>query len=79
MDVITVNAEWHEDAKVWVATSDDIWGLAAQAPDFESLKKKVLPMIEDLIEVNQVPVSTGEITIHFFARSVDTLKLTTAA
>jgi Domain of unknown function (DUF1902) len=79
MDAITVNAEWHEKDNVWIATSDDIWGLAAQAPDLQALKLKVLPMIADLVELNSVPVSLREITVHFVARSSNILELTSAA
>ena len=79
MKEITVQAEWHQDDKIWVATSEDIWGLAAQAPDLETLKSKVLPMIEDLIELNHVDVQGTDILVHFVAKSTKTLRLKSVA
>jgi Domain of unknown function (DUF1902) len=79
MKEITVNAEWHEDAKVWVATSEDIWGLAAQAADIETLRAKILPMIADLIELNQVAVHGPEIPVNIIARTTDRLSLKSVA
>jgi Domain of unknown function (DUF1902) len=79
MKEINVTAEWHDEAKVWIATSEDIWGLAAQAADFETLRKKVLPMIEDLVELNKVPLEGVNIPIHFIAKSTSTLMLKSVA
>ena len=76
MKEITVQAEWHQDARIWTATSEDVWGLAAQAPDLETLKAKVLPMIADLLELNHVEVQSTDIPIHFVAKSTNTLHLT---
>ena len=33
----TVHAEWDPEASVWVATSDDVPGLCAEAPTVEEL------------------------------------------
>jgi Domain of unknown function (DUF1902) len=49
---ITVTALWDDDAKVWVATSDDVPGLVAEAPTVESLRNKVLNLIPELFELN---------------------------
>jgi len=75
MKEITVNAEWHGGSEVWVATSDDIWGLAAQAADFEALKSKVLPMIKDLLELKHVEMHGPDVPVHFVARVTNTLHL----
>lgn len=40
--VIVVRAEWDDEAKVWVATSDDVPGLATEADSDEALLKKLL-------------------------------------
>ncbi len=79
MKEITVNVEWHEDAKIWVATSDDIWGLAAQAADLESLRAKVLPMIADLVELNKVDLEGPDVPINIVAKSTATLHLKSVA
>jgi predicted RNase H-like HicB family nuclease len=49
---ITVNAEWDADAKVWVATSDDVPGLITEAETVEALAEKLSIMIPELLEAN---------------------------
>lgn len=49
---ITVNAEWDGEAKVWVATSDDVPGLVTEADTVEALTEKLSVMIPELLEAN---------------------------
>jgi len=49
---IVVNATWDAEAKVWVATSDDVLGLVAEAPTTETLIKKLQILIPELLELN---------------------------
>ena len=49
---IVVRATWDAEAQVWVATSDDIKGLAIEAATVELLEQKVVPAIQDLIDLN---------------------------
>jgi len=49
---ITVNAEWDPEAKVWVATSDDVPGLITEAETVEALAEKLSTMIPELLEAN---------------------------
>lgn len=49
---IEVRAEWDPEAKVWVATSDDVPGLATEAETVEALHKKLSVMIPELLEAN---------------------------
>jgi hypothetical protein len=79
MKEITVNAEWHDDAKIWIATSEDIWGLSAQAPNLEILRAKILPMIADLVELNNVELDGPDVPIHIVAKSTATLHLKSVA
>lgn len=51
---IIVRAEWDEEASVWVATSNDIDGLAVEADTLEALKTKVTDAICDLVEMNGI-------------------------
>lgn len=51
---IVVKAEWDEEASVWVATSNDIAGLAVEANTFEELNKKIPDVLCDLIELNGI-------------------------
>ncbi|MFY9875785.1 MAG: DUF1902 domain-containing protein [Rhodomicrobium sp.] len=43
--LILVRADWDDDAKVWVASSADIDGLATEAATLEELRDKVLGMV----------------------------------
>lgn len=54
--LIVVTAEWDEESQVWFATSEDIGGLAVEAPNEEALRKRVLEAIQDLIECNGFPL-----------------------
>lgn len=47
-----VNAFWDTEAKVWVATSDDVPGLATEARDMNALIRKLRVMIPELLEAN---------------------------
>jgi len=65
--LIIVRALWDEDAKVWVASSSDIHGLATEARTLEQLGRKVLVMIEELIELNGLDIDLPEIPVHIMA------------
>jgi hypothetical protein len=47
-----VHAEWDEEARVWVATSDDVAGLATEESTIEGLIEKLKVMIPELLEAN---------------------------
>ena len=49
---VTVHAIWYDEAKVWVATSDDVPGLATEADSFESLVSKLKTIIPELLDRN---------------------------
>jgi predicted RNase H-like HicB family nuclease len=68
-----VRAEWDDEAEVWVASSDDVPGLATGADTLEALIEKLKIVIPELLEENgllaagtsQVPFSiTAERTEH---------------
>ncbi|HTG31603.1 MAG TPA: DUF1902 domain-containing protein [Thermoanaerobaculia bacterium] len=52
--VYRVHADWDPEAGVWVATSDDVPGLATEAPTVEALAEKLRIMIPELLEANQL-------------------------
>lgn len=54
MKVIKVHAFWDEEAKVWVAESDDVPGLATEADTMDNLVKKLQCVIPELLAENQV-------------------------
>lgn len=49
-----VHADWDPEAEVWVATSDDVPGMATEAPTIEALTEKLRVLIPELLEANQL-------------------------
>src|SRR5258708_21815313 len=67
---LTVHATWDDEARVWVATSDDVPGLATEADDMDALVSKLKTMIPELLEANGVvhaPDVPFEVLGHRFA------------
>lgn len=52
---LIVRATWDDEAKVWVATSNDISGLATEADSMDALVKKLQLMIPELLDANGYP------------------------
>ncbi|MBY3382041.1 DUF1902 domain-containing protein [Rhizobium laguerreae] len=67
---IIVRADWDEEAGVWVASNDDIEGLAVEANTFETLEPKVVAVITDLFELNGFTSSLPEIPVHIMAEQL---------
>jgi predicted RNase H-like HicB family nuclease len=70
MRLYQVAAEWDGDAGVWVATSDDVPGLVAEAVSREALVKRLRSMVPELLELNrhlvtEHPSGRYEIKIHW--------------
>lgn len=62
-----VHAQWDEEARVWVASSDDVPGLATEADTTEDLVKKLKSLIPELLELNgQAP--SGPIVFELLTR-----------
>ena len=51
-DSIEIYAEWDSEACVWVAESEDVPGLVAEASTPEELKDKLTILIPELLELN---------------------------
>ena len=47
-----VHAAWDEEARVWVASSEDVPGLATEAETTEALIDKLKILIPELLELN---------------------------
>ncbi len=47
-----IRVEWDEDARVWVATSDDVPGLVTEGSSLEAFIEKLRTMIPELLEAN---------------------------
>ena len=49
---ILVNALWDDEVSVWVATSEQVPGLVAEADTVEELENKLMVMIPELLIEN---------------------------
>jgi hypothetical protein len=70
-----VHAEWDEEARVWVATSDDVPGLATEESTIEGLIKKLKVMIPELLEANGKLVE-GEVPFEVLTRRFEVAQRT---
>ncbi len=52
MKTYVVTATWDDEAKVWVAESDDVPGLVAEAASKDELVAKLRVLIPELLEAN---------------------------
>jgi hypothetical protein len=64
---IVVRAAWDSEAGVWVATTNDIDGLAVEAETIEALEPKVVSAISDLLELNEISSDLREIPVHILS------------
>lgn len=53
MKTLRVQAEWDQEANVWVAISEDVAGLVAEADTEKSLLTKLRVLIAELLDANQ--------------------------
>jgi hypothetical protein len=74
---ITVNAEWDPEAKVWVATSNDVPGLITEADTVEALTEKLSVMVPELLQANGTLVgeSLREVPINLIAHREQLISL----
>jgi len=63
--IYEVLAQWDSDAGVWVAESEDVPGLVAEADSPNGLAQKLRVLIPELLELNAVP---NEPTARFHIR-----------
>ena len=64
-------AEWDWDAKVWVATTEDVAGFVAESKSIEALQPKVIAVLADLIELNGFDSDLAEIPVHIVANRTE--------
>jgi Domain of unknown function (DUF1902) len=58
---LIVKATWDDDAKVWVATSNDILGLVTEAESMDAMVKKLQVIIPELLDANGYPDGDDEV------------------
>lgn len=67
-----IRAEWDADACVWVASSDDVPGLATEAATLEELDSKLGVMVPELLQANGCLPDDKIIQIELLARRFKT-------
>lgn len=64
---IVVRAEWDNEAGVWVATSENLPGLVAEAETVENLLRILPDMISDLLEAEDEGCAGIDVPYEFVA------------
>jgi len=70
--VLFMRAEWDGEAGVWVATSDDVAGLAMEADTLEGLSAKLQVVVPELLDANGYP-DGPEVPYELLARKFSVL------
>lgn len=65
--ILFIRAEWDDEADVWVATSDDVPGLATEADTLEALSAKLGTLVPELLDANGYP-DGAEVPFELLAR-----------
>ena len=47
-----IRCSWDDEAKVWIATSDDVPGLVLESGSFDELEKRIRYAVPELLELN---------------------------
>jgi len=69
-----VRAEWDEEARVWVTTSDDVPGLATEEGNLEALIEKLKILIPELLDANGIGRGY-EVPFEILTRRFETAQL----
>lgn len=67
---LLIRAEWDPEASVWIATSDDVPGLATEADTLEALDAKLKVLVPELLEANGRLPEGPELAMELLARRV---------
>ena len=72
-----IDAEWDPEADVWVATSDDVPGLATEAASLDELAGKLRVLVPELLELNGVTAGgeTDEIAFELTGHRRERVRL----
>ena len=53
--ILSVQAQWDAEAGVWVASSDDVPGLVAEAASLDELFRELQSLVPELLTLNGRP------------------------
>ena len=73
---ISVEAFWDEEARVWVASSNDVPGLMTESDTMENLMQKLKILIPELLQANGLlsELDTTDIPIHLLGKWQEVIK-----
>ena len=77
MNEYTINARWDAAARVWVATSDRVPGIAVEADTCEEIIDVVKDALPDLFRDNGLEYGGSTVSVVFDTR-VETIQLAAA-
>lgn len=73
---LQVHAEWDDDARVWIATSEDVPGLCIEEETLERLLDTVAGLVPELLALNNVTLPPARsIPVHVVAERTTTVAL----
>jgi len=73
-EVFEILAQWDSEAGVWVAESEDVPGLVAEADSPNALAQKLKILIPELLQLNGVPTGrTARFHVRFQHEESDVL------
>lgn len=75
--VFQINAFWDADSAVWVATSENVPGLATEADSFDELQQKLRTMVPELLVLNRVLAEDykGSISFELITHTQETVEV----
>ena len=73
---INVEAFWDEEARVWVASSNDVPGLITESDTMEHLMQKLKILIPELLQANGLlsESDAADIPIHLLGKWQEVIK-----
>jgi predicted RNase H-like HicB family nuclease len=74
-DSYHVQADWDSEAGVWVATSEDVPGLATEAETMEALTEKLRVIVPELLEANQALPSGSAVSFELTSHRQELVKM----
>lgn len=64
---IQIDAQWDDEAHVWIATSDDAPGLVVEAGSWQAMIDEVRAVLPELLALNKK--ADGELSLIFRAET----------
>ena len=72
--ICKVLARWDPEGDVWVATSQQVLGLAVSAPTDVALVEKLRLVVPDLLEANFGSINYDAFEIDYIRSTIETLR-----